>query len=219
MPPAPCDTPSTDPPRGCAAPRRATPLVPELALGHEVEQPRFEPTKPVPGSPETETVHPRTPRPKSLSRRPPPRRVGPAGLWGARGCRRGAPGCWHHVCPQRSNTAVSCPRTPSGPCAPSAQPFTRPPPPPTGWRAGSLPMPRAMTLGGSVEAPCQLAVHRQSSRLWGAGPGLGVCRGVWLRSRWAQASSCVCLHGDDVTVPGVAGPGESVSWRRVNCSV
>lgn len=74
--------PSPDSLHGCAAPHRVTLLVPELALGHETEQSRFKPTKPLPHSPKTKTLHSLIPRPCH---------VGPAYLAGSRRCRRGVP--------------------------------------------------------------------------------------------------------------------------------
>lgn len=159
-PPAPRYTPSPDSLRGCAAPPRATLSVPEL--GHEAEQSRFKPTKPLPVFPKTETLHPLIPRPTSSFRHV---------------CRAvlALPVCGAHVgagvgplllalthtCPRRSETAGPCPRSPRGRALPLLGRPRGPAVP--DWRAGG-------NFTDAVDdryvvALDQLTVYRQSSTL------------------------------------------------------
>lgn len=137
--PAPRYTPSPDSLRGCAAPPRATLSVPEL--GHEAERSRFKPTKPLPGFPKTETLHPLIPRPKSSFRHV-CRAVSALPVWGSRGRRRGVPSCWHSLTRARGEAKLRAPvrgALEAVPCLCSAVhvalPFL------TGGRAGISPTP------------------------------------------------------------------------------
>lgn len=124
-PPAPRYTPSPDSLRGCAAPPRATLSVPEL--GHEAERSRFKPTKPLPGFPKTETLHPLIPRPKSSFRHV-CRAVSALPVCGAHvGAGVGPPaaGTHSHVPAEKRNCGPLS-EEPSGPCPASARPSTWP---------------------------------------------------------------------------------------------